>query len=103
MTETERFPEHALPNVALAGEDAGHARGWRNSGVVADWIWRHQVLVRGLLLIVAEVIWKAQFLGHMYLRRDDFVHQDIALTSPRNWPYLSQVGYRHLSPRLTVL
>ncbi len=100
MTETQRFGEHAHADLALAGEDADHSSAGRDSGVVAGWIWHHRVLAGGLLLIAAEVIWKAQFLSHLYLRRDDFVNQDIALKSPLDWRYLSQVGDGHLSPGL---
>ena len=101
MTDTERFRPYPPADAAPApGDDAESSSANWDLGSAWPGIWRHRVLIGGLLLILAEVIWKAHFLTHMYLRRDDFVNQDIALTSPLNWHYLSTVTDGHLSPGL---
>jgi hypothetical protein len=63
----------------------------------------HAVVVFGLLIIVAEVIWKGQFLSRMYFSQDDYVNLDIAIKSRFNWHYLSLTGAGHFYPGLRAV
>src|SRR5258708_31791138 len=56
----------------------------------------HPVLLLALLLIVAQVAWKAQFLNHLYFRQDDFHDLDLAVEHPLTWSYLTYIGSGHL-------
>src|SRR5262249_3532868 len=49
-----------------------------------------------ILLIAAQVAWRAHFLSHMYFYRQDFFNLDFAISSPFNWHYLTYVGTGHL-------
>jgi hypothetical protein len=62
---------------------------------IVTWLRSHQVLVAGLLLIAAEIIWKAQLLHHLYFYQDDYVDLDIARKSAFSWHYLTLVSDGH--------
>jgi hypothetical protein len=69
---------------------------WADLRRTLDWLRTHKVLVWGALLIVVALAWKAQFLGHLYFRQDDFHDLDIAAESPLGWHYLTYIGAGHL-------
>jgi len=54
---------------------------------VATWALKHRVMLAGLAMIVAQLAWRAIFLGNMYFRQDDFYNLDLAIKSPLNWHY----------------
>ena len=56
---------------------------------VATWALKHRVMLAGLAMIVAQLAWRAIFLGNMYFRQDDFYNLDLAIKSPLNWHYLT--------------
>lgn len=72
-------------------------------GAAVTWLRQHAVLVGGLVIIVGEIIWKAQFLSRMYFSQDDYVNLDIAVKSPFNWHYLSLIGAGHFYPGLRAV
>lgn len=72
-------------------------------GSAATWVRQHSVLVGGLVIIIGEIIWKAQFLSRMYFSQDDYVNLDIAIKSPFNWHYLSRIGAGHFYPGLRAI
>ncbi len=53
------------------------------------------VLVTAVVMVVAQVIWRAQFLSHMYFLREDFFNSDLAAESHLGWRYLTYVGAGH--------
>lgn len=54
------------------------------------------VLIGALVLVVAQVIWRAQFLSHMFFLREDFFNSDLAVESHFGWGYLTYIGAGHL-------
>src|SRR5215471_1908059 len=81
---------------AITGEPIGHdGEGIDIQNAVAR-VYKHRVLVAGLLLIAVQLAWKWQFLSHMYFTQDDFYNLDLAVKSPLSWHYLTFVGIGHL-------
>src|SRR5262249_18397798 len=80
--------ESEIPPVSQAGEEMGRSSStkeiavyddaaerdyaWADLRSTVDWFRNNRVLVAAILLIVVELVWKAQFLSHMYFRQDDF-------------------------------
>jgi hypothetical protein len=50
---------------------------------------RQWTLLAGLVLIAAQLAWKAHFLSNMYFRQDDFYNLDLAIQSHLSWHYLT--------------
>jgi hypothetical protein len=107
MSETDSATQHpAGPGGVLARRDGDDIEQYRSEfdfAAAATWLRRNYVLTAGLVLVVAEVIWKALFLSHMYFSQDDFVNLDIAIKSPLDWRYLSLIGAGHLFPGVRAL
>jgi hypothetical protein len=53
-------------------------------------------MVAAIVLIAAQILWRAQFLSRMYFYRQDFFNIDFAIRSPFGWHYLTYVGTGHL-------
>ena len=68
------------------------------------WLRRNQVVLGGIVLIAAQLAWKAQILSHLYFTQDDFYNLDLASQSPLSWHYLTYVGIGHLmiGPRAII-
>jgi hypothetical protein len=99
MTETDgaaELPERPRPGTAvvLQRDDTLSATEPRS----VTWRPKRPVLVGGLLLVLAEVVWKAHFLSRLYFRDDDYVNQVVALKSPLGWHYLSLIAQGHFFP-----
>jgi hypothetical protein len=62
------------------------------------WVQRRGLILGGLALIVAQLIWKSIFLGHYYFWQDDFNFLEIARAHSYSWSYLTYVGAGHLTP-----
>jgi hypothetical protein len=95
--ERERRSE-ALPVPHLQAESrvgAGEIVGWPE---LAAWIRRRGVILSGIALIVAQLIWKSLFLGHFYFWQDDFNFLQLGLGNSFSWKYLTLVEAGHLSP-----
>jgi len=89
----------AAGRVASRRSDAGAPDSWADLRPAFQWLDRRRpVLLAALLLIAAQVAWRAQFLSQMYFYRDDFFNLDFAITSPFNWHYLSHAGTGHVMP-----
>ena len=76
--------------------DAHAGADWADLRPVAAWVREHRVLLGAVLLIVAQLAWKAQFLSHLYFRQDDFHDLDLAVDHSFNWGYLTYIGSGHL-------
>jgi hypothetical protein len=89
--------------VALYDDAAARDFEWADLRSAADWFRNNRVLVAAVVLIVAELAWKAQFLSHMYFRQDDFHDLDLAIQSPFSWRYVTFIGAGHLIIGLRVV
>ncbi len=76
---------------------------WADLRSVVTWVRSHRVLVAAFVLIAAQLAWKAQFLGHLYFRQDDFHDLDLAVDHPLTWSYLTYIGSGHLIIGLRVI
>src|SRR5579859_4560814 len=61
-----------------------------------DRIKQHWVPLSALALIVVSLVWRIQFLSHLYFRLDDFIDLDKAIQSRFDWAYLTYNGVGHL-------
>jgi hypothetical protein len=97
--ELERRSE-ALPVPYVEGERRGEFADVVDWAALASWVRARDrgVLLAGLVLIAAELIWKSLFLGHFYFRQDDFHVIELALAHPFSWSYLTYVGAGHMIP-----
>ena len=92
------------PGQAVARyEDTGDEFEWADLRSVVSWVRNHRVLVVAIVLIVAQLAWKAQFLSHLYFRQDDFHDLDLAVDHPLTWSYLTYIGSGHLIIGLRVV
>lgn len=77
------------PSVEVAPPAYGEAQQWLRS---------NSVMLIAVILIAAELWWKAVFLGHFYFRQDDFQWMDQALSAKFGWSYLMKVDNGYLMP-----
>jgi hypothetical protein len=79
-----------MPTAAQApfGEHAG----------TPTWLRRNAVVLTGLGLIAADLLWKWHLLAHFFFRQNDFQWLDTARASGFTWPYLTTVSGGHLMP-----
>jgi len=104
MSDAEGYPGPTNHAGALAMRDDQDQYGADfDVGAAMTWIRQHSVLVGGLAIILAEVIWKATFLSRMFFSQDDYVNLDVAIKSPFNWHYLSLIGAGHFYPGLRAV
>jgi hypothetical protein len=83
----------ALVRPVSTRDGDGPAGGQAAAGPA--WIQRHLVAVGGVLLIAADLAWRAVLLGHLYFRQDDFENLNLAVRSGLSWHYLSYIGPGH--------
>jgi hypothetical protein len=69
----------------------------------AGWLSRHRVTLLALAMIIAQLVWKANFLSQFYFRQDDIHFTEIALGNSLDWKYLSYVGSGHLHPGVLLI
>jgi hypothetical protein len=105
MSDTENsIAQPVRPDAVVARREDVDEYGWEfDFTAAASWVRKHSVLVAGLVLVLAEIVWKAQFLSHMYFSQDDYVNLDIAIKSPFDWHYLTLIGAGHLYPGLRAV
>ncbi|HXP21173.1 MAG TPA: hypothetical protein VN840_16135 [Streptosporangiaceae bacterium] len=97
MSQADESVQQTTPGKALVRlDDSPSSVEWADLRSAASWAQQHSVLLGGILLIVAQLAWKAQFLSHLYFRQDDFHVLDMAAQSSFNWSYLTFVGAGHL-------
>jgi hypothetical protein len=89
------LPEHPghLP-VPYRG-DVANAIDWPE---LATWARNRGVVVFGLVLIAAQLIWKSFFLSNYFFWQDDFHFLELGLGRSLTWSYLTYVGAGHLFP-----
>jgi hypothetical protein len=63
---------------------------------LARWGRKRAVMLVALLMIVAQLIWKAHLLHGLYFVRDDFHDLDLAIEHPLSWSYLTYIFDGHL-------
>jgi hypothetical protein len=83
----------------LAGQVVAYGRdhpATPDPGAKIQWARRHAILLAGLGLIAIQLAWRAQFLGQLFYRQDDFYNLDLAISAPFNWSYLTFIGAGHL-------
>lgn len=102
------YPGGALQRPGRAGEAADQAvqqsmEDWADLRSLVAWLRANKVVAVGLVLVLVEVAWKAQFLGHLYFRQDDFHDLDLAIQSPLTWRYVTFIGAGHLIIGLRVV
>jgi hypothetical protein len=85
MTDTS---EHPLAAVTAQRAASGSAR----------WVRTSPVILAAVVLIVAQLCWKAYLLSHFYFRQDDFLLLDRALSRGLNLKYLFSFSGGHLRP-----
>ena len=68
---------------------------WQLAGSVR-WLRANAVLAAGLLLIGAQMLWKAGLLGRSFFRLDDYLYLEHASTQGLTWNYLTWVDAGHL-------
>ena len=84
-------------------ESPGGDLEWADLRSAVGWMRSNKVLFAAILLIVAQLVWKGQFLGHLYFRQDDFHDLDLAYDHPLNWRYLTFIGAGHLIIGLRIV
>lgn len=99
---TEPSPTSRAGALALPGDQNQYGTEF-GSGSAATWFRQRSVLIGGLVIIIGEIIWKAQFLSRGFFSQDDYVNLDIAIKSQFNWHYLSLIGAGHFYPGLRAV
>ena len=84
MAETPRALEAPAPPTS-----------WELTGSIR-WLRANAVLATGLLLIGAQLLWKAGLLGQSFFRLDDYLYLEHASTQGLTWSYLTWVDAGHL-------
>jgi hypothetical protein len=104
MTDGDHILQVSQPGIVqerrtdLPGADDGI-----DLSALLSWLRRRQVAVCGVLLIVAQLIWKARDVYHLFFYQDDYVNLDRALESPLNWHFLTLFDDGHVFPAVRVL
>jgi hypothetical protein len=65
---------------------------------LATWARNRGVVIFGLILIAAQLIWKSIFISNYFFWQDDFHFTELALGHSFTWSYLTYVGAGHLFP-----
>ncbi len=86
-------PQH-LPVLYRRG-DAANVIDWPE---LATWARNRGVVVFGLVLIAAQLIWKSIFISNYFFWQDDFHFLELGLGHSLSWSYLTFVGAGHLFP-----
>jgi hypothetical protein len=99
--ELERRPEN-LPDrppqnlpVPYRRGDLAHVIDWPE---LAAWARGRGIVLFGLAMIAAQLIWKAIFIGHYFFWQDDFHFLELGLGHSFTWKYLTFVGAGHWFP-----
>jgi hypothetical protein len=82
VAETQRALEAPPAHSELAGS--------------VRWLRANPILAAGLLLIGAQLWWKAALLGRSFFRLDDYLYLEHASSSGLTWSYLTWVDTGHL-------
>src|ERR1022692_939216 len=98
MSQAEDIAQQSSPGKALVPVTSATSQHERaDLRPAADWVLKKRpVLLAAIVMVVAQVAWRAQFLSHLYYLRQDFFNLDFAIRSPFSWHYLTYVGTGHL-------
>jgi hypothetical protein len=88
----ERLP---APYRTERDGDVANIIGWPE---LAAWARDHSVVLFGLVLIAAQLVWRSIFLGHYFFWQDDFHFMELGLGHSFTWSYLSTVAVGHWFP-----
>jgi hypothetical protein len=92
----EALPEHPPQHLPVPYRgDVASVIDWPE---LATWARNRGVLVFGLLLVAAQLIWKGFFLTNYFFWQDDFHFLELGLGHSFTWSYLTYVGAGHLFP-----
>ena len=106
MSEIERSSRRARLSGErdnLTHQDQGEPYDEADFPDAVAWLGRHWVTLAAIALIIAQVLWKATFLGHFYFRQDDFHFTELAMQRHLSWNYLSYVGSGHFHPGVLLI
>jgi len=95
--ELERRPE-SIPAPYIPAQRTGEIARVIDWPEFAAWAKSRGVVIGGLILIAAQLAWKAFFLSHYYFWQDDFHFLELAREHSFTWKYLTYVGAGHLTP-----
>jgi hypothetical protein len=99
--ELERRPEN-LPEGPVQNLPVPYRRGEIANAIdwpeLATWARNRGVVIFGLILIAAQLIWKSIFIGSYFFWQDDFHFTELALGHSFTWSYLTYVGAGHMFP-----
>ena len=99
--ELERRPEN-LPEPLPQNLPVPYRRGEITNVIdwpeLATWARSRGVVIFGLILIAAQLIWKSIFIGNYFFWQDDFHFLELGLGHSFSWSYLTYVGAGHLFP-----
>jgi hypothetical protein len=82
VAETQRALEAPRADSELAGS--------------VRWLRANPILAAGVLLIAAQLWWRAGLLGRSFFRLDDYIYVEHASGSGLTWSYLTWVNAGHL-------
>ena len=77
-------------------DEASSDLEWADLRSAAGWLRKYAVGLGAIVMIAAELLWKAQFLSTLYFRQDDFHDLELAVEHSFNWSYLTFIGSGHL-------
>jgi hypothetical protein len=96
----ERPAANSIADPPEPRDSLGAVVDWEQ---LSDWVRRRRVVLGGIGLIVAQIVWKAYFLSQFFFWQDDYHYLDRALDNGLTWKFLTQVDGGHLSPGLNVV
>jgi hypothetical protein len=94
-TTDEPAAEKAVTGSPEPRRSSGAGLDW---APLTQWATRRRVVLGGVALIAAQIVWKAYFLSLFFFWQDDFHYLDRALDSRLTWKFLTQVDGGHLTP-----
>jgi hypothetical protein len=99
--ELERRPEN-LPDAPPQNLPVPYRRGEIANVIdwpeLATWARNRGVVIFGLILITAQLIWKSIFISNYFFWQDDFHFLELGLGHSFSWGYLTYDGAGHLFP-----
>ncbi len=93
----ERLPERP-PQDHLVPYRRGEIANVIDWPELATWAGNRGVVILGLALIAAQLIWKSFFISNYFFWQDDFHFLELGLGHSFSWSYLTFVGAGHLFP-----
>lgn len=92
----ESLPEHPPQHLPVPYRgDVANVVDWPE---LATWARNRGVVIFGLILIAAQLIWKSIFISNYFFWQDDFHVFELGLGHSFSWSYLTYVGAGHLFP-----